>query len=33
MICTRKAAQYVLTLGFVFAGGATCYAQSDAPII
>jgi hypothetical protein len=33
MICTRRAAQYVLTLGFVFAGGATCYAQSDAPII
>ena len=33
MMSTRRAAQYVLTLGVVFAGGATCYAQSDAPII
>ena len=33
MISTRKAAQYVLTLGLVFAGGATCYAQSNDPMI
>ena len=33
MISTRRTAQYVLTLGLVFAGGATCFAQSDAPII
>ena len=33
MLSTRRAAQYVLTLGVVFAGGATCYAQSNAPII
>ena len=33
MNSTRRAAHYVLTLGLVFAGGATCYAQSDAPIM
>lgn len=33
VISTPRTAQYVLTLGLVFAEGATCYAQSDAPII
>ena len=33
MISRIRATQYVLTLGLVFAGGATCFAQSDAPII
>lgn len=33
MSFTRKAVQNVLTLGLVLAGGATCFAQSDAPII
>lgn len=33
MISSRKAAPYILTLGMVVAGGAPCFAQSDAPII
>ena len=33
MISTKRVTQIVLTIGLTTAGGATCFAQSDAPII